>query len=214
MNIALIGATGFIGSALLQEALQRGHKVTALVRDTSKLPAHANLTAIAADVNDVAALASALKGNDAVISALSGHAQGNDTMRAYFVAGYHSILTAIKTAGIKRILVVGGAGSLEIAPGVQLVDTPNFPDAYKQSALGARDVLNLLREETTLDWTLLSPAAMIKPGPRTGQFRLGSDQLVTDAQGNSEISVADYAVAMLDEAEQGKHIQRRFTLAY
>ncbi|MBM3115338.1 NAD(P)-dependent oxidoreductase [Jeongeupia naejangsanensis] len=212
MNIALIGATGYVGSKLLAEALARGHRVTALVQHPEKLQAHANLTGVAVKVQDTDALAAQLKGHDAVISAFSGHAQ-NDVL-GYFVDGFKSIVAATKAANVARLLVVGGAGSLEVAPGVQLVDTPEFPDQWKASALGAREALNLLRAEAALDWTLLSPSAMLQPGERTGRFRLGGDQLIVDADGNSVISVEDYAVAMIDELETPKHSRARFTVGY
>lgn len=211
MKIALIGASGFIGSGLREEALSRGHQVTALVSNPDKLPAAPNLTAKAVDVNDTAALAAAIAGHDLVITAFSGHAAPD--VREVYGRGIRSIIAAAKQAGL-RLLVVGGAGSLEIAPGKQLVDTPEFPAEYKGSAEGARDALHWLRDEPTLDWTMLSPSMMIQPGPRTGQFRLGSNQLLFSAEGKSEISVADYAVAMLDEAERGAHRRQRFTVGY
>jgi len=212
MNIALIGASGFIGSALRIEALARGHKVTALVTNPGKVPAAPNLTAVKADVNDTAALAAALKGHDAVLSAFSGHAQA-DTL-GYYLAGIGNILAATKQARVPRLLVVGGAGSLEVAPGLQLLDTPQFPAEYKPTAEGARQALALLRAEPALDWTMLSPSAVIAPGERTGTFRLGTDQLLADAQGNSRISVQDYAVAFIDELEKPAHSRRRFTAGY
>jgi putative NADH-flavin reductase len=211
MKIALIGASGFIGSGLREEALSRGHQVTALVSNPAKLPAAANLTARAVDVNDTAVLAAALAGHDLVISAFSGHAAQD--VREVYGRGIRSIIAAAKQAGL-RLLVVGGAGSLEIAPGKQLLDTPEFPAQYKGTAEGARDALHWLRDEPTLDWTMLSPSMMIQPGPRTGQFRLGGNQLLLSAEGKSEISVADYAVAMLDEAERGAHRRQRFTVGY
>lgn len=212
MNIALIGATGFIGSTLLAEALARGHRVTALVSRPERAPAHPNVTAVAVDVQDGAALAATLAGHDAVISAFSGHARAD--VQDYYVKGVRSIVAAVKQAGIARLLMVGGAGSLEIAPGVQVVDTPDFPPQWKGSALGARDALDLLREETQLDWTMLSPAALIAPGERTGVFRIGADRLLVDEQGNSRISVEDYALAMIDELERPAHARSRFTVAY
>ncbi|RXZ44248.1 NAD(P)-dependent oxidoreductase [Crenobacter cavernae] len=212
MNIALIGATGFIGSGLLKEALARGHKVTALVSRPERLAEHANLAPAKTDVQDSAALAAQLQDLDAVISAFSGHAEA-DTYD-YYVAGVRSIIAAAKQASVPRLLVVGGAGSLEVAPGVQGVDTPDFPEQWKASALGAREALNLLREEKELDWTLLSPSALIAPGERTGAFRLGSDRLLVDATGESRISVEDYAVAMIDELEKPAHPRQRFTVGY
>lgn len=212
MNIVLIGATGFIGTALLNEALNRGHAVTALATRPEKLEVRERLTACKADVMDVSALTAQLAGADAVLSAFSGHAQGD--VQAYYLAGVRNIIAAVKEARAPRLLVVGGAGSLEVAPGVQLLDTPGFPEAYRASAEGARQALNLLRGEASLDWTMFSPAAMISPGQRSGVFRLGGDQLLADAAGNSAISVEDYAVAMIDELEQPAHSRQRFTLAY
>lgn len=212
MKIALIGASGFIGSGLLAEALARGHEVTALVAHPDKLRARDGLTPVGTDALDTERLAGQLAGHDAVISAFSGHAQQD--VRGYYNRGIESILAAVKRAGVERLLVVGGAGSLDVAPGLQLVDTPEFPAEWKESALGARDTLERLRGESELDWTLLSPAALIEPGERTGNFRLGGDQLLVDGEGQSRISVQDYAVAMIDELEQPAHSRRRFTAAY
>ena len=213
MKIAIIGATGYVGSKLLAEALARGHQVTALVSRPERVEAHAGVTAQKADVMNPSALATQLQGYDAVISAFSGHAHGDKTYD-YYVQGIQSIIAAAKRAEVKRLLVVGGAGSLEVAPGLQVVDTPDFPEQWKQSALGAREALNLLRKENSLNWTMLSPAAFLQPGERTGKFRLGTDQLLADAQGESRISVEDYAVAMIDELEHPAHARSRFTLAY
>lgn len=212
MNIALIGASGFIGSALRQELLARGHQVTAFVSQPAKLAAQDHLRVEASDVQDFAKLSKQLVTYDAVISAFSGHAQANTL--DYYLAGIKNIIQASKSAKVPRLLVVGGAGSLEVAPGLQVIDTPDFPAAYKATAEGARQALNLLRTETELNWTMLSPAAVIAPGQRTGQFRLGKDQLVLDAEGKSHISVEDYAVAMVDELEKPQHPKQRFTLAY
>lgn len=212
MNIALIGASGFIGSALLTEALARGHRVTGLVGRPERLPAHAALSGVSVDVLDTPALAARLAGHDAVLTAFSGHAR--EDVEDYFLAGFRSIVQATRTAGVARLLVVGGAGSLEVAPGVQLIDTPEFPATYKGTAEGARKALALLRVQTGLDWTMLSPSAMIAPGERTGRFRLGGDQLLVDASGASRISVQDYAVAMVDELERPAHVRQRFTVGY
>jgi putative NADH-flavin reductase len=213
MKIALIGATGFIGSAVLQEALNRGHQVTAIVRHPEKLPQHPNLVAQKGDVTHEAETAKLAAGHEAVISAYS---PGRDVPDIYqgHISGYRQIISGVKKAGVKRLLVVGGAGSLEVSPGVQLVDTPEFPDEWKAGALATREVLYLLRDEPGLEWTFLSPSAMIAPGERTGQFRLGTDQLLTDANGQSRISLEDYAVAMLDELEDPQHIRQRFTVGY
>lgn len=212
MNIALIGATGFIGAQLLKEALARGHRVTALVAHPEKLAQQPGLQVAGVDVQDSAALAAKLSGHEVVVSAFSGHANGD--IYGYYVRGIRSIVAATKQAGVERLLVVGGAGSLEVAPGVQVVDTPEFPEQWKASALGAREALNILRGEDALNWTMLSPSALIAPGQRTGKFRLGTDQLLVSAEGKSEISLEDYALAMLDEVEKPAHRQRRFTVGY
>jgi putative NADH-flavin reductase len=212
MDIGLIGASGFIGSALREELLARGHRVTALVSHPARLPAHANLTPVACDVMDTRGLSQKLRGFDAVITAFSGHAQAD--VQGYYEKGIRSIIDATKLAGVRRLLVVGGAGSLEVAPGLQLLDTPSFPAAYKGTAEGARQALKMLGEERDLDWTMLSPSAVIAPGERTGKFRLGGDQLLVDAEGASRISVQDYAVAFVDELEEPAHSRRRFTVGY
>lgn len=212
MDIALIGASGFIGSGLLTEALARGHRVTALVAHPEKLQARDGLSVVGTDVLDTARLAKRMAGHEAVISAFSGHAQQD--VRGYYMRGIESIIAAVKQASVSRLLVVGGAGSLEVEPGVQLVDTPSFPEQWKASALGARDALERLRGEAEVAWTMLSPAAQIKQGARTGRFRLGGNQLLIDEAGNSHISLQDYAVAMIDELEQPAHSRRRFSVAY
>ncbi len=212
MKVAIIGATGFVGSALLNEAKTRGHKVTALVSNTQKVPATENVIAVQVDVLDQADLAAKLAGHDAIISAFSGHAQSD--VQGYYVKGITSIISAAKVAAVRRLLVVGGAGGLEVAPGLQLIDTAAFPAQWKGTAEGARQALALLRQEQTLDWTVLAPSAHLEPGERTGKFRLGQDQLLKDADGNSHISLSDYAVAMVDELERPAHSRRRFTVGY
>ncbi|MGE8500163.1 MAG: NAD(P)-dependent oxidoreductase [Pseudomonas sp.] len=213
MKIALIGASGFVGTAVLQEALDREHQVTGIVRNTQKLPQHAALTAVAGDVYDADALAELIAGHDAVIHAFNP-GWDNADIRALFIQGTEAIYAATKQAGVKRLLVVGGAGSLYVAPDLQLIDTPNFPAAYKDGAEGARQALNLLKGETSLDWSFISPPAHLHPGERTGQFRIGADQLLMKGDEPAGISVADLAVAIIDELERPTHIQRRFTVGY
>ncbi|MBD8161758.1 NAD(P)-dependent oxidoreductase [Erwinia persicina] len=214
MKITIIGATGFVGPDVVKEALARGHEVTAISRSGKNLPADARLSVAKGDVHDSAWLAGILKGQDAVISAYNPGWEESDLFEK-FTRGSQKILEAVKNSGVKRLLVVGGAGSLEVAPGVELVDTEAFPANIKPGALGARALRNQLQaEEQALDWTYLSPAALLQPGPRTAQFRLGTTSLLMDGDKPGSISVADLAVAILDEIEQPQHIRQQFTAAY
>lgn len=203
MNVALIGATGNIGAKILTELVARGHTVTAIARNTEKLSPSSKVKMVAADAADPAALADALRGHDAVISSVP------------FAPGLsESIIAAVKQSGIKRYIMVGGAGSLEVAPGKMLKETLTLPEPIKKILDEAAAILGRLRGEHELEWTFFSPAAEIGPGERTGKFRLGGDQLVTDANGKSRISYDDYAIALVDELERGQHIRKRFTIAY
>ncbi|MFA6085798.1 NAD(P)-dependent oxidoreductase [Mucilaginibacter sp.] len=213
MKVALIGATGFVGSAILKEAVSRGHEVTAISRDSSKVAKEAGVTAVAVDVNNADALAAALSGHDAVVSSYNPGWADPDLYN-HFIEGSEAIQEAVKKSGVTRLLVIGGAGSLEIAPGVQLVDTPQFPAEWKTGATAARDYLNIIRKETELDWTFLSPAINLHPGERKGIFRLGTENPVFDADGKSDISVEDLAVAVINELENNQYVKARFTLGY
>lgn len=206
MKIALLGATGFVGSALLREALDRGHSITAIVRHPEKLEKRDRLVAKAGDVYDTTLLATLLGGHDAVISAFNPGWKNPDLYDDQ-VRGTASIIAAIKKAGIRRILWVGGAGGLEIKPGVRVVDNPGFPDWVRPGSLATIDALEQLRKEPQLEWSYLAPSANLQPGQRTGSFRLGGDQLLVDASGQSRISVEDYAVAMIDELEHPPHLR-------
>ncbi|OMP78224.1 NAD(P)-dependent oxidoreductase [[Flexibacter] sp. ATCC 35208] len=209
MKLSIVGASGFIGSALLAEALERGHEVTAIVRNTEKITiSNPKLTVKQGDVADADQLAELIKGSEAVISSFNAH----DTPT--YLKLIQGLANGVRKAGIKRVLVVSGAGSLEIAPGKQLLDTPEFPAEWKGGATATREGFYWLREQNDLDWTVMSPAANIFPGERTGKFRLGKDTLVTDAEGNSKISNKDYAVALIDEVEKNQHVKARFTAAY
>jgi putative NADH-flavin reductase len=216
MHIALIGATGFVGTAVLDQLLARGHTVTAVVRDPARLPAHPQLKAIACDVTDEARLAAALGKHDAVISAFN---PGWDAPALYqdFMAGSAAIVRAVEASGVRRLLVVGGAGSLFVAPGVQLVDTPEFtghvPPNIVPGAQAARDALAALRGNTVLDWTFLSPPAMLAPGAPGGAYRVGAEDLLMDGAQPAGITVGGLAVAIVDEIEQPHHIRARFTVA-
>jgi len=211
MKIALYGATGNIGRRILKEALSRGHEVTAIVRDTKKIDTiNANLKVKVGDILDKEDIAHKVKLHDLVISA---YGPGNDDPKVVAKV-YQSLNKGLKKAKVNRIILVGGAGSLNVAPGLQLVDTPEFPAAWKPAALAHREVLHFYQNENDLEWTYASPAALIEPGKRTGKFRWGENQLVTDADGNSKISIEDFAVAIIDEAEQRKYIRKRFTVSY
>ncbi|MFQ2173923.1 NAD(P)-dependent oxidoreductase [Aeromonas rivipollensis] len=212
MKIALIGASGFVGSAILNEAVSRGHHVTAIVRDTSKVAPHPQITTVAVDAQDPQALADVLKGQDRVISAYNPGWSAPDIHDQY-LKGASAIVEAAKAAH-SWLLVVGGAGSLEIAPGVQLVDTPDFPAEWKQGALAARDGLTALRREAALDWRFVSPPVFLEPGEKRGGYRLGGDQVLFSGDKPAGITVGDLANAVLNEAEKPAHLRQRFTLAY
>jgi uncharacterized protein len=213
MKIALIGANGKIGSRILEEALSRGHTVTGIARNPDLGIKKEGLTWVKADALDTDALAKAIKGNDAVISAFGIDWSNPDTYHLFSEIA-KSILLAAKKSSIKRVINVGGAGSLEIAPGLQLVDTPSFPEGWKKGADEQRKSLEIFRKEKDLDWTFFSPAIMIEPGPRTGKFRIGKDNPVFDEKGNSIIGYDDYAVALIDELENPHFIKQRFTVGY
>jgi len=208
MNVVLFGASGMIGSRILKELLHRGHTVTAVVRNPEKIAAYGAFVVIG-DILDPRGVAAAAKGAQAAISAYAPP-PGDEIMLS---AATRSLLEGLTVAGVRRLIVVGGAGSLEVAPGVLLVDAPGFPPEYKTIALAHREVLPIL-QASSLDWTFLSPAAFIQPGERTGKFRLGGTQLLADEKGESRISAEDYAVALVDELENPLHIRRQFTVAY
>ena len=202
MKVVLIGASGQAGNRLLAELTRRGHQVTGVARHPERIAAGPGVTAKKGDVFDKAGLVALIKGHDAAISAV--HFTDSDPKL---------LIEAVKEAGVKRYFVVGGAGSLEVAPGVKLFDTPEFPAAYKAEAKKGGEFLDLLRKEKDLDWTLLSPSALFVAGERTGKFRLGKDQLLTNDKGSS-ISFEDYAIAAVDELEKPAHVRRRFTVGY
>lgn len=216
MKTTLIGASGFVGTAILNELLSRGHEVTAIVRDASKISIESKLLTVkAVDVLNTVALASAISGTDAVISAYNA-GWTNPNLYDDFLAGSEAIQKAIKESGVARLIVIGGAGSLYIN-GQQLVDGPEFPADYKAGATAARDYLNLLKEEQDLNWTFFSPAIEMHPGitaGRTGQYRLGTESPVFNEEGRSILSVEDLAMVIADEVESNKHPKQRFTAAY
>jgi len=203
MKIAVIGASGNAGSRISAELARRGHSVTAIARHPEKIAAEANVTPTRGDVMDQAGLARLMAGHDAAISSV--HFLASDPAK---------LIAAAKESKVGRYLVVGGAGSLEVAPGVRLVTTAGFPVAYKAEAEKGAAFLDLLRAERELNWTFLSPSALFVAGERTGKFRLGTDQLLTAADGKSSISFEDFAVALADEIERPAHIRQRFTVGY
>lgn len=214
-KIVIIGATGYVGSAILKEALGRGHQVKAIVRDPSKLTLiHPHLKVVGGSVTDTDFLSRELAKSDAVISAFNP-GWSNPNIYEETLEGYGSILCAVRNSGVHRFLMVGGAGSLLVAPGCQLMDEPDVPKKLLPGIRGmAKVYTDLLLPEKSVDWVFLSPAANMAPGERTGKFRLGKDELIVDESGDSNISVEDFAVAMIDELEQEKHHQERFTLGY
>lgn len=201
-HVALVGASGHAGSRILKELSDRGHQITAIARHPDRIAALPGVTAVQGDANDRAALAALLKGHDAVISAV--HFTASDAA---------TLVGAVRDAGVSRYLVVGGAGSLEVAPGEKVIDQPDFPEAYKPEASAGGVFLDYLRGVDDLEWTFLSPSAEFVPGERTGRFRLGKDELLTHAEGSS-ISFEDYAIALVDELEQPAHVRQRFTVGY
>lgn len=213
MKIAIIGATGFVGSTILNELANRNHEITAIARNPKD---STNVNWVKADILNTTELASILKGNDVVISAYNA-GWTNPNLYDDFIAGSKSIQEAVKQSGVKRFITIGGAGSLFVAPNLQAVDTPDFPKEYYAGASAARDYLNILKEEKELDWAFFSPAFEMHPGittGRTGKYRLGLDNPVFDENQRSILSVEDLAVVIADEAETPKHHQVRFTAAY
>jgi len=247
MNIALVGATGFIGSRILAEAVNRGHTVTAICRHPGGMMQHERVRAVNAEVTDPVALCREFQGQDAIIhsyapprdpevgafieAAQRSGALKLETMSRYVprdpaahdasvkaridaqTVGTRSIIQAAKMAGVKRILAVGGAGTLLI-DGVRSMDRPDFPKAYEGGARSTAVIKELLREEPGIEWTFLCPSMVVMPGQRTGRFRLGLDDMLTAADGSSTISLEDYAVAMIDELERPSHTRLRFTVGY
>ena len=214
-SIALIGASGFVGSDLLKESLKRGHSVTAIVRYPEKITLNdPNLQIKQGDVLSEQSISELIRGVDVVISAYNP-GWTNPDISQETTSAYHSIIRNVKIAQIPRLLIVGGAGSLYVAPEKRLMDTGAIPESYLPAIESLAGVLyDLQKNEKELDWAYFSPAGNIAPGERTGKFRLGKDQLIVDEEGKSNISVEDYAVAMLDEVESPVHHRERFTIGY
>ena len=217
-DIILIGASGFVGSAILEEALNRGHKVTALVRNPEKIQVkNENLTVLAVDATDVEALSKVVAGKDAVISAYNP-GWGNPRLYEEILENYPKIIEGVKKAGVQRLLVVGGAGVLYVQPGVRLMDSGTLPAELMPAVKGEGELfLKVLSKDNDIDWVYFAPPANLGnmgKGIRTGKYRLGTDTLLVDEKGDSFISVEDYAVAMIDELEQEAHHKALFTAAY
>ena len=212
LHVAVFGATGNIGAAIVAELVARGHRVTGVPRsgaDTIGLPAGVAL--LAGDVTDPRRVAEVARGKDAVVSAI-GPRFGSDEVPP-FVAAAHGLIGGLRLVGVERLLVVGGAGSLEVAPEVQAVDSPDFPEAYKPNALAQREALEVYRTVDDLAWTYVSPAAEIGPGRHVGDYQVGHSQMLFDDNGASSISYGDYADGVVDCIEQDAHLRERITLA-
>jgi uncharacterized protein len=209
MKVVLFGASGMIGSRILDELVRRGHSVTAVARHPETIHSFNGVNALQGDVTDPGSVAAVARGADAAVSAYSPP----HTEPARLLDAMRALVTGLKQAGVRRLIAVGGAGSLEVAPGVQLVDSPEFPSAWMPIALAHRDTVPIF-QESGLDWTYFSPAALIEPGVRTGKFRLGGTRLVANDRGESRISAEDYAVALVDELENSENIGKQITAAY
>jgi putative NADH-flavin reductase len=211
MNVVVFGATGNIGSAITRELVARGHRVTAASRRGDPID-DLDVATERADVTDAAQVAHVAAGQDAIVSAV-GPRYGSDTEQP-FVDAAHALVGGARKAGVPRLVVVGGAGSLEIAPGTRLVDSPGFHEEWKPNALAQAEALEVYRAVDDLDWTYVSPAALIEPGERVGHYRRGGDELLVDEHGTSRITYPDYAIAIADTLERDDAYRRRITVAY
>jgi uncharacterized protein len=216
MKIVLFGATGNVGRRVAAEAQRRGHDVMGVVRDPQAGAGRdTGVRLVKGDATQAESVATAAKGADAVVSAISPRPNARGLAAPSLVENARALIAGLRRSGVKRVLFVGGAGSLEVAPGQQLLDQPGFPEAYKAEALEGREALRVWRNEAAdLDWTYLSPAAEIGPGERAGRYRTTGDQFLTDASGRSFITFEDYAVAVIDELEHPRHVGERFGVAY
>ncbi len=209
MNVVLYGASGHAGSRILKELLSRGHHVTAVVRDTSKLQPVPGLAIKQDDLSNVGKIAAIIRGADAVVSAYAPPQDNTDAL----VGVTERLAEAVKQAGVPRLIVVGGAGGLNVAPGVSLIESGHLPEVWVSIATSHVRALNVLRA-SDIDWTYLAPSAFFEPGERTGKFRLGTSDLLTNEKGESRISMEDYAIALVDELEHPSHREQRFTVGY
>ncbi|HTL89627.1 MAG TPA: NAD(P)-dependent oxidoreductase [Leptolyngbya sp.] len=221
MKLALFGANGMAGSRIAAEALMRGHDLTAIVRDRSRFslsldcPTSFTGNIVVGNGLDPTSVAALVPGQDAVISAIGpGANKASDPLLAQdIITAAHSLIAGLARTEVRRLIIVGGAGSLEVAPGLRLVDTPDFPEIYRPASLAHCEALDIYKT-CDLDWTFISPAAFFEPGERTGQYRIGTDQLLVDTRGKSQISAEDYAIALLDEVERCHFLRRQITFAY
>ncbi len=213
MKLAIFGATGWIGGIITREALDRGHTVTAIVRDLSRLKlSDDRLMAKTGDVTDALSVAAAVAGHEAVGASIGGR---RDAAHEIVPKAARAVLSGLSQSGVKRLVWVGGAGSLEVTPGVALIDTPEFPPDYLPEATPMVEALRIFRASAeAVDWTFISPAVIIAPGTRTGRYRVGGDRLLSDEKGESRISVEDFAVAFVDELEGSSHLRQRIGVAY
>jgi putative NADH-flavin reductase len=209
MHIALYGATGQAGSRILTELLSRGHQVTAVARNPAKLTTQPGLTIVEGDVSSADAIAGKIKGADAVVSSYGPPAYDTDQL----LTATQNLIDAVRKAAVPRLIIVGGAGSLEVAPGVTIIESGNLPQEWMAIAVSHAKVLEMAKQ-SAINWTYFSPAGFFVPGERTGKFRLGTDQLIANAEGDSRISLEDYAIALVDELESPKHERARFTIGY
>jgi uncharacterized protein len=210
MKLIMFGPTGMIGSRILNEALQRGYTLTAITRDPARFSvSHKTLTVVAGNALDPANVATLAKGHDAVLSAMGPGGSSAETI----VQAAQALTNGLSRAGIRRLIVVGGAGTLDVAPDVRLMDSPNFVEEYRPLAIAHLEAYNLY-QASNLDWSFVCPAAEIAPGDRTGNFQVGANRLLTNENGESRISAEDYAIAFMDEVEQSKYIHHRMTVAY
>lgn len=211
MRLVIFGASGLLGTRLVSEALSRGHEVTAVARDTSRLDARGGAVVTAsADATDAGSVAKVAAGHDVALSAVTQHDRPE-----MLVDAAQGLLEGLSAAGVRRVVVAGGAGSLLVAPGQRLLDTEGFRDEWKPEAIATAAALDVFRSaETDVEWSYVSPGALLEPGERTGHYRLGGDELLVDEAGNSRITMEDFAIAMLDEAEHPAHSRQRFTAAH
>jgi len=216
MKLVLFGATGNVGRRIAAEALRRGHDVVGVVRDPAAVTTpDSRVRLVQGDATNAESVAEVVRGAEAVVSAISPRPNARGLPQPKLAENARALIAGLRRAGTRRVLYVGGASTLEIAPGRQLLDEPTFPEAYKAEALEGREALRIWRTEAEgLDWTFLSPAMEIGPGERTGNYRTTGEQMLFDANGKSFITFEDYAVAVLDELERPQHVDRRFGVAY